>query len=114
MSKAEYTPGPWGYDNKIAQIRGADGSGLTLASIHRNPGLPMGQGTANGRLMAAAPDLLEFARSVVREEERLRILAKQNPNSHWMDEWEAVSHIANSARVIISEVTSETSKTEAA
>ena len=70
MTNAKHTPGPWAVDENDHQWITADCDGLIVAEI------PYGEGEetdrhheindANARLIAAAPELLEALRDMVR------------------------------------------------
>lgn len=69
MSKQSYTPGPWDYwsgynpvDELEAQITTEDGD-IVIASYNRQ--IP--EGEANGKLLAAAPDLLEALQACIQQ-----------------------------------------------
>ena len=60
MSASKHTPGPWTKDRNI--IEDANGNEIARVSYERS-----GYVQANARLIAAAPDLLEALRYLVRE-----------------------------------------------
>jgi hypothetical protein len=65
MSKHAHTPGPWDYYDMaaygIAICKGCIG-GQNVGHAHMYVGLTAEETTANARLMAAAPDMLEALR----------------------------------------------------
>lgn len=69
MSKPKHTPGLWKYiarDNGVNAIR-PDGTMPCIAIPQSSiSGLTIEERTANGYLIAAAPDLLEAAKAVLR------------------------------------------------
>jgi len=60
MTENKHTPGPWTKDRNI--IEDANGNEIARVSYERS-----GYVQANARLIAAAPDLLEALRYLVRE-----------------------------------------------
>jgi hypothetical protein len=58
---ALHTPGPWLYDESTGFVR--DASGFAVADAYE--AFEKTQSNINGRLIAAAPDLLEAARKVL-------------------------------------------------
>ena len=96
----KHTPGPWLVKaNTIQAEKRGNHQGVHLAEI-------IGQGLgfeaeANAHLIAAAPDLLQFAERVVAEEVRLRALAKKTKNPIILDEWQAVCSLASEALSVI-------------
>jgi hypothetical protein len=67
MSKHAHTPGPWDYYDMaaygIAICKGGIG-GQNVGHAHMYVGLTAEETTANARLMAAAPELLEALRAL--------------------------------------------------
>ncbi len=68
---AKHTPGPWQYlegENDLPVIRAQKsrdkGYGVTVASVAVSP-FPAAERKANARLIAAAPELLEAAQSLI-------------------------------------------------
>ena len=60
----EHSPGPWRFEkNAIVDARGCD-----VATMARN-GVPLDQVLANARLIAAAPELLAFARMMTADKD---------------------------------------------
>jgi hypothetical protein len=68
MSKHAHTPGPWDYYDMaaygIAICKGGIG-GQNVGHAHMYVGLTAEETTANARLIAAAPELLEALKGVI-------------------------------------------------
>lgn len=58
-----HTPGPWVFMDDWAEVVRAEGAD-TICEVHENPG---GDPRADGRLIAAAPLLLEVLRAIANE-----------------------------------------------
>lgn len=56
MSAAQHTPGPWFFND--AEVRKSLADGSYPIALIRNNCHPAAESAANGRLMAAAPDML--------------------------------------------------------
>ena len=74
MSTTTHTPGPWRFDNVRATIRNPDGEPVVVLIFCGDDS--MAQEDANGRLIAAAPELLRCA---VMALEELQEAARVNP-----------------------------------
>lgn len=71
---AAHTPGPWHFDGEQGTVRAADSRPVAFVSFHAADSLA--QENANGRLIAAAPELLRCA---VMALEELQEAARVNP-----------------------------------
>lgn len=67
MSTA-YTPGPWRFDTKRGAIVTSSGDAVAVVCFHGADSLA--QENANGRLLAAAPELLAALRELLTEAAR--------------------------------------------
>jgi hypothetical protein len=65
MMKAQHTPGPWKYEVATRTIR-SEPANYWLASMNSWDGAVNHE--ANARLIAAAPEMLEALKAVVRED----------------------------------------------
>lgn len=59
MSAAKHTPGPWAYDQAGGEVYYADGDVEPVIAGIEQDGTSEEQADADGRLIAAAPDLLD-------------------------------------------------------
>lgn len=71
MTAKKHTPGPWRLDNANSIYGPGDDPEVTMLAAVRFQGGDNAKGTANARLMAAAPDLLEALEAAEKEIRRL-------------------------------------------
>lgn len=74
MNAATHTPGPWRLDAEQGAILAPDWKPVAFVSFHAADSLA--QETANGRLIAAAPELLRCAEMALEE---LQEYGRSNP-----------------------------------
>lgn len=74
MNAATHTPGPWRFDDEQAAILNPDSKPVAFLSFHAADSLA--QENANGRLIAAAPELLRCAGMALEE---LQEYGRSNP-----------------------------------
>ena len=66
MSNVKHTPGPWiaFYEHHAGPMRVGAGTNCTVAAMYQPP---VGDMLANARLVAAAPELLEFVQEFLND-----------------------------------------------
>ena len=74
---ATHTPGPWSYDAQQGRVQTPDCRPVAIVCFHAADS--MAQEDANGRLIAAAPELLRCAEMALEE---LQEAARVNPLAH--------------------------------
>ena len=75
------TPGPWCYDGRSVFVGDAPSANGMLATtaVPVQPKRPYGEGQANARLIAAAPEMLAALKYIENDDEHVY----EMPNSAW-------------------------------
>lgn len=79
MTKVKYTPGPWWYSRNDDSILADPMGMLKLAKVH--PISQTDDGSSNGKLMAAAPEMLE---ALIWAKEQFKRLADEGKYPEFM------------------------------